>query len=158
MMTKTAVRNREQMEFVCLDDLVPKNHPVRALEAAADWTSIYELVKDKYSAHSGRPSLDPVILVKLPLLQAVFGLPGLRQTLRETEVNEAYRWFLGLGLHEPVPHISTFRRNFQRCFRDTDSFERLFQSILAEYAVLTEKPRKSPARKRRKNAKERDGA
>lgn len=137
MMTKTAIKNREQVEFICLDDLVPKRHPVRKLEAAADWDFIYDLVKDKYSSRTGRPSLDPVILVKLPLLQQVFGLRSMQQTLRETEVNMAYRWFLGLNIHASVPHISTFRRNYARCFGGTDLFEQISGQILREYAKST---------------------
>ena len=148
MMTKTAARNREQVEFLCLDDLVPKKHPVRILEESVDWNFIYDLVKDKYSNRSGRPSLDPVILVKLPILQQVFGIPSLQQTLRETEVNMAYRWFLGLKIHSPIPHISTFRRNYARCFRGTDLFEQISQKILGEYAILTAKSGKTGSKKR----------
>ena len=154
MMTKIAARNREQVKFLCLDDLVPKKHPVRILEEAVDWNFIYDLVKDKYSSRSGRPSLDPVILVKLPILQQVFGIPSLQQTLRETEVNMAYRWFLGLEIQAPIPHISTFRRNYARCFRDTDLFEQISQKVLSEYALLTAKSGKNTGKKRKSKAKQ----
>ena len=132
MMTREGAKNREQVQFVSLDDLVPADHLVRKLEAAIDWSFIYELVEDKYSQETGRPSLDPVTLIKLPILQYMFGIRSMRQTIREAEVNNAYRWFLGLDLQDPVPHFSTFGKNYTRRFKDTDLFEQIFRKILQE--------------------------
>lgn len=132
MMTKDAAKNREQIQFVSLDDLVPKDHLVRKLENAIDWSFIYELVEETYCADNGRPSLDPVTLIKLPILQYMFGIRSMRQTVREVEVNNAYRWFLGLDLQDPVPHFSTFGKNYTRRFKGTDLFEQIFQRILSE--------------------------
>ena len=132
MMTREAAKSREQIQFVSLDDLVPKDHLVRKLEAAIDWRFIYDLVEETYSQDNGRPSLDPVTLIKLPILQYMFGIRSMRQTVREVEVNTAYRWFLGLDLQDPVPHFSTFGKNYTRRFKDTDLFEQIFQRILAE--------------------------
>lgn len=56
----------------------------------------------------------------------------MRQTIKEIEVNMAYRWFLGLELYDPVPHFSTFGKNYTRRFKDTDLFEQIFQHILEE--------------------------
>lgn len=56
----------------------------------------------------------------------------MRQTIKEIEVNVAYRWFLGLDLTAPVPHFSTFGKNYTRRFKDTDIFEQIFQKILEE--------------------------
>ena len=132
MMTREAAKSREQVQFVSLDDLVPKDHLVRKLENAIDWRFIYELVEETYSVDNGRPSLDPVTLIKLPILQYMFGIRSMRQTVREVEVNNAYRWFLGLDLQDPVPHFSTFGKNYTRRFKDTDLFEQIFQRILSE--------------------------
>ena len=132
MMTRDTAKNREQIQFVSLDDLVPEEHLVRKLEAAIDWSFIYELVEETYSEDNGRPSLDPVTLIKLPILQYMFGIRSMRQTVREVEVNTAYRWFLGLDLQDPVPHFSTFGKNYTRRFKDTDLFEQIFQRILKE--------------------------
>ena len=132
MMTREAVRNRDQMEIISLDDLVPKEHLVRKLEAAIDWSFIYELVEPLYSEDNGRPSLDPVTLIKLPVLQYMFGIRSMRQTVAEARVNTAYRWFLGLGIHDSIPHFSTFGKNYTRRFKDTDLFEQIFQRILRE--------------------------
>ena len=132
MMTRGGGQNREQLELLSLDDLVPEDHLVRKLENAIDWSFIYELVEDSYCEDNGRPSLDPVILIKLPVVQYMFGIRSMRQTIQEIKVNTAYRWFLGLGLHDPTPHFSTFGKNYTRRFSGTDLFERIFQKILSE--------------------------
>jgi transposase len=96
MMIKNAGNQRNQIQFVSADSLVPENHLLRDIDRAIDFSFIYELVQDKYSQDQGRPSLDPVMLIKIPLLQYLYGIPSMRQTIREIEVNVAYRWFLGL--------------------------------------------------------------
>ena len=132
MMTRKGAANREQIELTSIDQLVPEEHIVRKIENAINWSFIYEMVEDSYSEEQGRPSLDPVILIKLPVLQYMFGIRSMRQTIREIEVNNAYRWFLGLGLHDAVPHFSTFGKNYTRRFAETDLFEQIFQKILKE--------------------------
>ena len=132
MMTRESRPKREQIQIMSLDDLAPQDHLVRKLEAAVEWNFIYELVEEKYSADSGRPSIDPVVLIKLPVIQYMFGLRSMRQTIREAEVNTAYRWFLGLDIQDPIPHFSTFGKNYSRRFKDTDLFEQVFQHILKE--------------------------
>lgn len=132
MMSKEKAASREQIEFMSLDQLVPEEHLVRKLENAIDWNFIYELVEDKYCEDNGRPSIDPVTLIKLPVLQYMFGIRSMRQTIKEADVNMAYRWFLGLGIHDSVPHFSTFGKNYTRRFKGTDLFEQIFQRILTE--------------------------
>ena len=122
----------DQVEFVCLSELVPKNHLLRAVDASINFDFIYDEVKDLYSDSHGRPSIDPVVLIKLIMLQALFGIPSMRQTIRETEVNLAYRWFLGYGLQEKVPHFSTFGKNYERRFKESDLFEKIFEQVLTE--------------------------
>ena len=56
----------------------------------------------------------------------------MRQTIKEIEVNTAYRWFIGYELLEPIPHFSTFSKNYTRRFKDTDIFEKIFQHILQD--------------------------
>ena len=131
-MTRNGGRNRDQIEFTSLEELVPEDHLVRKLENAIDWSFIYELVENSYCEDNGRPSLDPVILIKLAVIQFMFGIRSMRQTIQEIKVNMAYRWFLGLGLHDSVPHFSTFGKNYMRRFQNTDLFERIFQRILKE--------------------------
>ena len=115
-----------------MDDLVPKDHLLRLIDKAIDWTFIYDLVEDKYSPDFGRPSMDPVMLIKIPFIQYLYGIRSMRQTIKEIEVNVAYRWFLGLEMRDPVPHFSTFGKNYSRRFKDTDLFEQIFKHILLE--------------------------
>ena len=56
----------------------------------------------------------------------------MRQTIKEIEVNVAYRWFLCLEMYDPVPHFSTFGKNYTRRFKDTDLFEQIFAKILED--------------------------
>ena len=132
-MTRDGGKNRDQIELTSLDELVPEDHLVRKLENAIDWNFIYETVEDSYCEDNGHPSLNPVILIKLPVLQYMFGIRSMRQTIQEIKVNTAYRWFLGLGLRDAVPHFGTFGKNYMRRFQGTDLFEKTFWRILKEY-------------------------
>ncbi|MGC4379468.1 IS1182 family transposase, partial [Fictibacillus sp. Mic-4] len=124
--------NRHQIEMVALDELVPEDHLVRKVEQAINFDFIYQLVEDKYSLDNGRPSIDPVVLIKMVFVQYLFGIRSMRQTIKEIETNLAYRWFLGYGFTEKIPHFSTFGKNYERRFKDTDLFERIFYRILKE--------------------------
>ena len=117
--------------MLCMDDMVPQNHMLRLIDKAIDWTFIYELVEEKYCPDNGRPSMDPVMLIKIPFIQYLYGIKSMRQTIKEIEVNVAYRWFLGLDMLDPVPHFSTFGKNYTRRFKDTDLFEQIFAKINA---------------------------
>ena len=132
MMTQSPDKVRKQVQLACIDDLVPEDHLLRIIDKAIDWSFIYDLVADKYSHDNGRPSIDPVTLIKIPLIQYLYGIRSMRQTIKDIEVNNVYRWFLGLELYEPVPHFSTFGKNYTRRFKDTDLFEQIFEHILEE--------------------------
>ena len=120
------------MIMLCMDDMVPQNHMLRLIDKAIDWTFIYELVEEKFCPDNGRPSMDPVMLIKIPFIQYLYGIKSMRQTIKEIEVNVAYRWFLGLDMLDPVPHFSTFGKNYTRRFKDTDLFEQIFAKILED--------------------------
>lgn len=132
MMTESPDKVRKRVTFTCIDDLVPEDHLLRIIDKAIDWTFIYELVREKYSSDNGRPSIDPVTLIKIPLIQYLYGIKSMRQTIKDIEVNMAYRWFLGLDFYDPVPHFSTFGKNYTRRFKGTDLFEQIFERILEE--------------------------
>ena len=131
MMTRETNTQRDQLEMITLDQLVPQDHLVRKLEAAIDFSFIYPLVENLYSPF-GRPSIDPVVLIKMTFIQYMFGIRSMRQTIKEIETNMAYRWFLGFGFYTEVPHFSTFGKNYVRRFQDTDLFEQIFYRILKE--------------------------
>lgn len=132
MMTQNADKKREQVQFFCMDDMVPQDHLLRIIDKAIDWNFIYDLVVEKYSQDNGRPSMDPVMLIKIPFIQYLYGIKSMRQTCKEIEVNVAYRWFLRLDMMDKVPHFSTFGKNYTRRFKDTDLFEQIFSHILME--------------------------
>ena len=89
MLTK-AQEQRQAIEMLCTDMLVPQDHLLRKIDAAVDFKHIYEIVEDLYCEDNGRPSCDPVVLFKLDMIKHLFGIRSLRQTLRDAEVNEAY--------------------------------------------------------------------
>ena len=132
MLTKDADKKREQIQLFCMDGMVPQDHLLRIIDKAIDWSFIYQLVEEKYSPDQGRPSMDPVTLIKIPFIQYLYGIKSMRQTIKEIEVNVAYRWFLGLDMFDKVPHFTTFGKNYTRRFKDTNLFEQIFTKILEE--------------------------
>ena len=131
MMGRKDNEERKQTVIISLEDLVPPNHLVRKIDAAMDFSFIYDEVKDLYKTY-GRESIDPVVLVKIMFIQYLFGIRSMRKTIEEIEVNFAYRWFLGYGMYETIPHFSTFGKNYSRRFEGTDVFEKIFQRIIKE--------------------------
>ena len=127
---------RENVVIISVDDLVPKDHIVRKIDQAMDFSFIRDLVKNLYSETVGRPSIDPVILFKIIFIQYLFGIRSMRQTIEEIKVNMAYRWFLGLEFQDEVPHHSTFGKNYERRFKNTTLFEDIFKKILKQAIYL----------------------
>lgn len=128
MLAKNA-ENRGQLEFVSLETMVPQDHLLRKIEAAIDFKKIYEFVEGLYCEDNGRPSIDPVALFKIVLIQHIYGIPSLRRTLEEVSMNLAYRWFIGYPLTEAVPHFSTVSYNFKHRFNHA-TVEYVFRWVL----------------------------
>ena len=129
-----AMTNRANTKFDCiimstLDDLVPQNHLVRTLEDTIDWKFIYPLVKSLYS-DVGRRSIDPVVLFKMIFINYTFGINSMRKTCEEIKVNMAYRWFLGIDIYEEVPNYSTWSKNYERRYKDSQVFDQIFNHII----------------------------
>ena len=97
---------RNTLEMVSLEGLVPQDHLLRKIDCAVDFTHIYDFVEDFYCSDNGRPCVDSVVLFKMVLIQHLYGIPSLRRTVEEINMNIAYRWFLGYLLNEPVPHFA----------------------------------------------------
>jgi transposase len=123
--------DKQQIEMFSLDQLVPENHLVRKIDKAIDLRFVRKLVANLY-APNGAESIDPVVLIKLNIIQYTFGIRSMRQTIREIEVNNAYRWYIGYALSEKIPHFSTFSKNYQRRFAGTDIFEQIFMKVIEE--------------------------
>ena len=130
MITKNDNNSLNEMQMVVLDNLVPQEHLVRKIDKVIDFEFIRDAVKDLYCKDNGRPSIDPVVLFKIVFIQFLFGIKSMRQTIKEIEVNVAYRWFLKIGLLDSVPHYSTFAKNYERRFKESKIFEEIFDNIL----------------------------
>ena len=125
--------DRGLVEFVVIDQLVPKEHLLRKIDAAVDFNRLYEMVEPLYCEDNGRPSIDPVVLFKMVLIQHLYGLPSLRRTAEEVSLNVSYRWFLGYTLQEKTPHFSTESYNFRHRFT-AETVDLVFAWILSEVA------------------------
>ena len=132
-MLKKEAEQRQAVEMLCTDMLVPREHLLRKIDAAVNFARIYELVEDLYCEDNGRPSCDPVVLFKLVLIQHLFGIRSLRQTMRDAEVNVAYRWFLGYTMSQQLPHFATISYAFRHRFT-AEVIEGVFRWILEEVA------------------------
>lgn len=120
---------RKEAVIVDLEGIVPKDHLLRKIEKVMDYEWIYERLEPYYCQDNGRPGVDPVVLIKMVLIQHLFGIPSLRQTYREIQVNVAYRWFLGYNLLEEIPHFATVSYAFCNRFPPELS-EEIFAHIL----------------------------
>ena len=109
--------------------MVPQEHLLRKIDAAIDFKKIYEFVEELYCEDNGRPSIDPVVLFKIVLIQHIYGIPSLRRTLEEVNMNLAYRWFIGYPLNESVPHFSTVSYNFKHRYNHA-TVEYVFRWVL----------------------------
>ena len=121
--------SRKEAVVTDLEALVPKDHLLRKVEKVMDYEWLYEKLDPYYCHDNGRPSIDPIVLIKMALIQHLFGIPSLRQTYREIIVNLAYRWFLGYGLLEEIPHFSTVSYAFCHRFPEDLTIE-IFEHIL----------------------------
>lgn len=130
-MLKKETSQRQAVEMLCTDMLVPKDHLLRKIDAAVDFDYIYELVSDLYCEDNGRPSVDPVVLFKLVLIQHLYGIRSLRQTVKDADMNVAYRWFLGYTMAQPIPHFATISYAFAQRF-PSEVVDRVFEWILNE--------------------------
>lgn len=92
-MLKREKQERGIVEFVDTESLVPEDHLLRKMDRAVDFGKLYEIVEPLYSEDGGRPSIDPVVLFKIVLLQHLDGAVSLRGTLRRAQTDVAYRWF-----------------------------------------------------------------
>ena len=128
-MLEKKAKNREQIEFICLENLVPEDHLLRKIDRAVNFNKLYEFVEKLYCNDNGRPSIAPVILFKMVLIQHLYGITSLRKVAGEVSMNMAYRCFLGYTLNETTPHFSTLSYNFCHRF-NSDTVDKIFGSVI----------------------------
>ena len=124
---------RGVFEIVDTESLVPEEHLLRKIDAAVDFNKIYEFVEPLYCEDNGRPSVDPVVLFKMVLIQHLYGNSSLRRTAEEVSLNIACRWFLGYRIQEETPHFSTVSYNFKHRFT-TETVNQIFDWVLENIA------------------------
>ena len=121
---------QSEILMTTMEEIVPQNSLFRKIDKYIDFTFIYDEVKDLYSENNGRPSIDPVVLFKLVFIQALDGIKSMRQTCKKIKVDAEYRWFLGIPFGQDTPHFSTFSKNYERRFKDSNVFENIFINIV----------------------------
>src|SRR5580700_4329625 len=109
-----------------LDEAVPDDHLARKIDALLDLSWVYAELAPYYS-EIGRPSIDPVLMIRMLIIGYVFAIRSERQICREVQVNLAYRWFCDLGLEDAIPDASAFSRARNERFRESDIFRRVFE-------------------------------
>lgn len=123
---------QSEILMTTMEEIVPKDSIFRKIDKYIDFTFIYDKVKNLYSDKNGRPSIDPVVLFKIVFIQAIDGLKSMRQTCKKIKVDAEYRWFLNIPFGMDTPHFSTFSKNYERRFKDSDIFEEIFIEIVKQ--------------------------
>ena len=113
----------------CLDEVVPDDHLVRDIAAVIDLSWVHAELAPYYPT-IGRPSIDPVLMIRMLIVGYVFAIRSERLLCREVQVNLAYRWFCGLSIEEEIPNHSAFSRARNERFRDSDIFRCLFERVV----------------------------
>src|SRR6266566_4291077 len=113
-----------------LDEVVPPDHLVRQIDGVLDLSWVHKELAPYYSS-IGRPSIDPVLMIRMLIVGYVFAIRSERLLCREVMVNLAYRWFCGLSIEDKIPDHSAFFRARNERFRDSDIFRRVFAQTMA---------------------------
>ncbi len=114
MQTKREQLGYEMTLLPPLESMIPEDHLLRRLNKVLDLSFVHEVVRDLYCQDNGRPSIDPEVIVRLFVLQAIEGIRHIRELMRQVQVNLAYRWFIGYRLDETLPDHSTLSRALDR--------------------------------------------
>jgi transposase len=124
--------NRDQGQlFYCfnLEEAVPEDHQVRRIAEVLDLSWVHSELVAHYS-RLGRPSIDPVLMIRMLIVGYVFAIRSERALCREVRVNLAYRWFCGLGIEDKIPDHSVFSRARNERFCDHDIFRHVFERVV----------------------------
>lgn len=113
-----------------LDEVVPPDHLVRQIDGVLDLAWVHKELAPYYS-HTGRPSIDPVLMIRMLIVGYVFAIRSERRLCAEVQVNLAYRWFCKLGIEDNIPDHSVFCRARHERFRESDALRRVFEGVVA---------------------------
>ena len=123
-------RSEALFYYFRLEDQVPETHLLRLIEKHISFAFVREKLKDRYS-ETGRPSIDPELLLRILLIGYLYGITSERKLVEELRMHLAWRWFTGLGFDQEIPHHSTFSKNRHGRFQESKLFEQLFEEIVA---------------------------
>ena len=124
--------NHDQEQFFYsfnLEEAVPDDHPVREVAAVLDLSWVHSELSPYY-ARLGRPSIDPVLMIRMLIVGYVFAIRSERALCRDVRVNLAYRWFCGLSIEDEIPDHSAFSRARNERFRDSGIFRSVFERVV----------------------------
>jgi transposase len=127
-------RNRSEpalFQYVNVEELVPKNHFLRKVDAVLDLSFVRDAVAECYSASRGRPSVDPELALRMMLVGRLYDL-GDRELCDEIGMHVGMRWFCGLNLHDPVPDHSTLSKLKNERWAESGLFQRLFDKVVLQ--------------------------
>jgi transposase len=124
-------RSESLFYYFRLEDHIPEDHLLRLVDRHIDFTFVRETLKASYS-HTGRPSIDPEVLLRILLIGYLYGITSERHLVEDVGMHLAYRWFTGLGFDQEVPHHSTFSKNRHGRFQESPLFLELFERIVQQ--------------------------
>src|SRR5580704_6415075 len=122
-------RSEALFYYFRLEDHVPETHLLRLIEKHISFAFVREKLKASYS-DTGRPSIDPELLLGILLIGYLYGITSERKLVEELRMHLAWRSFTGLGFDQEIPHHSTFSKNRHGRFQESKLFEQLFQEIV----------------------------
>src|SRR5437764_7506256 len=114
-----------------LEDQVPENHLLRLIDKHISFEFVREQLKNSYS-ETGRPSIDPELLLRIVLIGYLYGITSERKLVEELRMHLAWRWFTGLSFDQEIPDHSTFSKNRHGRFQESKLFEQLFEQIVRQ--------------------------
>src|SRR4051812_33159896 len=124
-------RSEALFYYFRLEDQVPENHLLRLIDKHISFEFVRQQLKDSYS-ETGRPSIDPELLLRILLIGYLYGITSERKLVEELRMHLAWRWFTGLGFDQEIPHHSTFSKNRHGRFQESKLFEQLFEQIVRQ--------------------------
>ena len=122
-------RSESLFYYFRIEDQVPENHLLRLLDRHISFDFVREKLKDSYS-DTGRPSIDPELLLRILLIGYLYGVTSERKLVEELQMHLAWRWFTGLSFDQEIPHHSTFSKNRHGRFQESNLFQQLFEEIV----------------------------
>jgi transposase len=124
-------RSEALFYYFRLEDQIPENHLLRLIDKHVSFEFVRQQLKDSYS-ETGRPSIDPELLLRILLIGYLYGISSERKLVDELRMHLAWRWFTGLGFDQEIPHHSTFSKNRHGRFQESKLFEELFAQIVRQ--------------------------